>query len=81
MGVIKRKKYDIPDDVVRYVDHSMNIAKRIDAHLVEMKWSQKDLADKLGKNEATISTWMRGTHNFSLRTISKIESVMNRNLI
>ena len=37
---------------------------------------QKDLANLLGKNESEISKWMRGTHNFTIETISSIESAL-----
>ena len=30
----------------------------------------------LGKKESEISKWMRGTHNFTIDTISSIESVL-----
>ncbi len=30
----------------------------------------------LGKKESEISKWMRGTHNFTIETISSIENVL-----
>lgn len=30
----------------------------------------------LNKNESEISKWMRGTHNFTIETISSIENVL-----
>lgn len=39
--------------------------------------TQKDLATKLGKSEAEISKWMRGTHNFTISTIKKIEVALD----
>ncbi len=30
----------------------------------------------LGKNESEISKWMRGTHNFTIDTISSIEEAL-----
>lgn len=38
--------------------------------------SQKDFAKLLGKNESEISKWMRGTHNFTISTIVKIEQAL-----
>lgn len=37
---------------------------------------QKDLAAMLGKSESEISKWMRGTHNFTIDTISCIEAAI-----
>jgi transcriptional regulator with XRE-family HTH domain len=39
--------------------------------------TQKDLADLLGKKESEISKWMTGTHNFTIRSIAKIERALN----
>ena len=39
--------------------------------------TQKDLADLLGKKESEISKWMTGTHNFTIRSIAKIESALD----
>jgi transcriptional regulator with XRE-family HTH domain len=37
---------------------------------------QKDLALLLGKKEAEISKWMRGTHNFTIDTLVSIEKAL-----
>jgi transcriptional regulator with XRE-family HTH domain len=77
----KNRKREIPNDVVRYVDHAMSIAKQIDIFLRAKGINQADLAKKLGKKESQISKWMSGTHNFTFKTISKIESVLDEQLI
>jgi transcriptional regulator with XRE-family HTH domain len=38
---------------------------------------QKDLAIQLGKKEAEISKWMRGTHNFTIDTLISIEQALD----
>ena len=38
-------------------------------------------AKKMGKTEAEVSRWLSGTHNFTLRTISKISTVLKVNMI
>ena len=35
----------------------------------------------LGKSEAEISKWMRGTHNFTLDTIMNIEDVLGERIL
>ena len=52
------------------------IVDRIHAILEERGLKQKDLANMLGKKESEISKWMRGTHNFTIDTISSIENVL-----
>jgi transcriptional regulator with XRE-family HTH domain len=70
-----------PNDVKRQVELSFQIADRIDAVLKRKGLQQKDLAERLGKTESEISKWMRGTHNFTIQTISKIESALEEQLI
>lgn len=77
----KKRRRNISNDVVRYVDHSMSIAKQIDLILKSLGKNQLYLAGKLGKSESEISKWMTGAHNFTLKTISKIEAVLNSTII
>ena len=42
---------------------------------------QKDLAKALGKNESEISKWLSGSHNFTLKTIARIEDVLGDKLL
>ena len=35
----------------------------------------------MGKTEAEVSRWVGGTHNFTLRTIAKISSAIETDLI
>ena len=69
-----RKK--IPQEVKLLIDHSFAIVDRIDEILTKKKISQRELAQLLGKSESEVSKWMRGTHNFTLKTIAKLEAVL-----
>jgi transcriptional regulator with XRE-family HTH domain len=42
---------------------------------------QKDLALRLGKSEAEISKWMRGTHNFTIDTLVSIENALDAPIV
>lgn len=55
---------------------SFRIVDRIHDILEEKGLRQKDLALKLGKSEAEISKWMRGTHNFTIDTLASIEDAL-----
>ncbi len=63
------------------VDLSFLIVDRIHSILQERGLKQKDLAEMLGKKESEISKWMRGTHNFTIDTISSIENVLGQPIL
>ncbi|MBN7810805.1 helix-turn-helix transcriptional regulator [Algoriphagus sp. H41] len=71
----------VSDDVKRYVDHSFDIVNRIYDLLEKQGKTQRDLANLMGKKESEISKWMQGSHNFTLKSIAKIESVLGEKLI
>ena len=54
---------------------------RIHAILEERGLKQKDLANMIGKKESEISKWIRGTHNFTIETISLIENVLGHPIL
>lgn len=70
----RRKK--IPLELKILMDKTFAIVEQIDIVLKKQGKTQKDLADLLGKSESEISKWMRGTHNFTQKTIAKIEAVL-----
>lgn len=71
----------IPKDSEIFVDKSMQIADYI-AVLLEVKGlKQKDLAIKMGKTEAEVSKLLGGMHNYTLRSISKLEAALGIDII
>lgn len=62
--------------VVAYISHSIAIAKQINIILQKSGKSQAELAGLLGKSESEVSKWLRGSHNFTLKTLSKIEEAL-----
>lgn len=71
----------LSNDVRRYIELSDDIAEHIHYVLEERGMSQKDLAEVLGKKESEISKWLSGKHNFTLKSISKIESALGIDLL
>ena len=67
---------DVKEDVKAEIDLSFSIVDIIDTLLKEKGMTQRELAEALGKNEAEVSRWMRGTHNFTIRTLAKISNVL-----
>ena len=75
-SIIDARRKKVSTKIRNSVDLSFMIVDRIHAILEERGLRQKDLADMLGKKESEISKRMRGTHNFTIATISSIEEVL-----
>ena len=75
-SIIETRRAKVSPEVRRNVDLSFLIVDRIHNILEEKGLKQKDLANLLCKKESEISKWMRGTHNFTIETISSIEHVL-----
>ncbi len=75
-SIIEARRAKVSPEVRRRVDLSFLIVDRIHSVLEAKGLKQKDLANMLGKNESEISKWMRGTHNFTIETITSIENVL-----
>ena len=71
----------IPADSVIFVSKLGDIADRIQQLLDEKKWTQKDLAQAMGKQESEISKWLTTIHNFTLRSIAKMEAVLGADIV
>ena len=63
------------------VDLSFDIASKIDSILAERGISPKEFAELMGKRESEVSKWLKGTHNFTLRTLAKISAVLDSPII
>lgn len=75
-NILEARRARVDENTRASVDFSFEIVDRIHQILESKGMSQKDLADLLGKKESEISKWMRGTHNFTISTIMKIEHVL-----
>ena len=75
--ILEERRAGVSEETREWVDMSFKIADRIHSILAAKSMTQRDLAVKLGKSEAEISKWMRGTHNFTISTIKKIEIALD----
>lgn len=75
-SIIGARRAIVSPEVRRRVDLTLLIVDRIHSILEEKGFKQKDLASMLGKKESEISKWMRGTHNFTIDTITSIENAL-----
>ena len=72
---------ETPAELKTQLRFSDSIAEKLDKLLKERGMSQRDLAKNTGKTEAEVSRWLGGTHNFTLRTLAKISTVLGEDLI
>lgn len=71
---------DLPKDIEIFVNKSIEISDRIEDILKKKNITQRKFATLLGKEESEISKWLSGTHNFTLKTLAKIESVLGEEI-
>jgi len=72
---------NMAEDSRIFVDKSLEIAEFIFLIMEDRNMKQKDLAEKLGKSEAEVSKWLAGMHNFTLRSLAKIEAALQTSII
>ena len=75
--ILQERRNQVTPEIRESVALSFQIVDRIHEILVAKGLKQKDLAILLGKSEAEISKWMRGTHNFTIDTLVSIEKALN----
>lgn len=71
----------VPEDIRLETDWSFAISDKIADALEKKGMTQKMFAKQIGKTETEVSRWLSGTHNFTLRTMARISSVLGMNLI
>jgi transcriptional regulator with XRE-family HTH domain len=64
---------ETPPETRQFVRRYGQLVTRIADLMEERGWSQKDLAEKMGKSPSEISKWLSGEHNLTLRTLAKLE--------
>lgn len=80
-SIMEESRKLITPEIKQSVDFSIDISNRI-FDILEMKgMKQKDLAKLLEKSEAEISKWLKGTHNFNIDTILKIQAKLGEEII
>ena len=71
-SVIERLRSKISPEDKLLIDESFALADRIHFLLEKHNITQRQLAEKLGKNESEVSKWLSGGHNFTSHTLVKI---------
>lgn len=60
-----------PEDL-RFADIASDLASQIIARRVALGLTQKELAEKLGKSQTTVSKWENADCNFQIKTLIEI---------
>ena len=81
ISAVERLRAKKPTDNKIFISYSIRIGDAIRYALAEQNMSQKQFAEMLGKSESEISRWLGGFHNFTFRTIAKIEDVLKVKLL
>lgn len=71
----------MPEDSKIFVDKSLEIAHYILELMEQRGIKQKDLAAKMGKSEAEVSKLLAGMHNYTLRSLAKIEAALGATVV
>lgn len=70
-----------PEDVKIFIRLYTDIVVRINQLLKERGQSQRDLARQLEKSPSEINKWLNGEHNFTLRSIAKLEAELGESIL
>ena len=79
--VLQKILDETPDEVKIFVDKYTDLVIRINQILHEKGYTQKALAGKMNKNPSEIHKWLNGNHNFTLRSIAKLEAELGETLL
>jgi transcriptional regulator with XRE-family HTH domain len=65
----------------RFVRIYGDIVVKVNGLLEEKGMTQKELAEKMDKKPSEINKWLKGEHNFTLRSIAKLEAELGETIL
>lgn len=68
-------------EIAKLVEKNLAIADKIQELLKDRGLKPADLARMLEKKPSEISKWLTGTHTFTTKTITKVETVLGEDII
>ena len=68
-------------EIAKLVEKNLAIANKIHNMLEDRGLKAADLARMLEKTPSEISKWLTGTHTFTTKTITKIETILGDDII
>lgn len=79
--IAKKLLDETPAEVRIFVRKYGDIVVRVHQLLRDKGWTQKDLAGRLEKTPSEVSKWLSGDHNFTLRSLAKLEAELGAEII
>ena len=70
-----------PKETKIFIEYYADLVVLINQVLKEKGWTKAELASKLGKKPSEISKWLNGEHNFTLRSIAKLQAELDTVLL
>lgn len=67
--------------IEKMVEKNLAIVDKINFLLKERNLTQKDFAKMLGKSPSEVSKWLTGSHNLTLKSITRMEVALETDLI
>ncbi|MBN2891238.1 MAG: helix-turn-helix transcriptional regulator [Bacteroidales bacterium] len=80
-NIAERILANTPKDVEIFARLYGDLVVRINSILKEKNYSQKKLAESLGKKPSEINKWLKGDHNFTLRSLAKLEAELGEPIL
>lgn len=68
-------------EIERFIVKNLAITEKVRLTLEEKGWKSQDLARVLKKSPSEVSKWLSGTHNLTLKSITKMETALGIDLI
>lgn len=79
--IAQRIMSETPEDTKIFVRKYGDIVVRVYQILREKGLTQKELAEQMCKSQSEISKWLSGDHNFTLRSLAKLEAELGAEII
>lgn len=79
--IAKRILAETPEETKIFVNLYADIVVRVNQLLKDKGLNQKALAEKLDKRPSEISKWLKGDHNFTIKSIAKMQAELGETII
>ena len=79
--VIERYRTRIKPESHKFVSKNIQISNQISEILKIKGLTQKEFSAMLGKQESEVSKWLSGLHNLTLKSITKMETALNEDIL
>ncbi|MFC3354966.1 helix-turn-helix domain-containing protein [Sphingobacterium zeae] len=79
--IVKNMLVNMPEDIKLFSRIYANLVLRINNALDEQGLTKSELANRMEKRPSEISKWLNGDHNFTLKSLCKLQVELGINLI